>query len=170
LGIMQRLYTREQYLERIGWMKQARRPISITTDVIVGFPGESEDDFQQTLSLLEEVEYDGVFAFKYSTRPNTPAQKYLDHIPEQEKSRRLAVLMERQRTIQSRNNAKQVGQVLIAVVESRNEQRQQWAGRTSQNKVLNFVSSPDAHLRPGQFVDVRVTGSFPNSLLGEAVV
>jgi len=170
LGIMQRLYTREQYLERIGWMKQARRPISITTDVIVGFPGESEDDFQQTLSLLEEVEYDSVFAFKYSTRPNTPAQKYLDHIPEQEKSRRLAVLMERQRTIQSRNNAKQVGQVLIAVVESRNEQRQQWAGRTSQNKVLNFVAAPDAHLRPGQYVDVRVTGSFPNSLLGEAVV
>ena len=170
LGIMQRLYTREQYLERIGWMKQARRPISITTDVIVGFPGESEDDFQQTMSLLEEVEYDSVFAFKYSTRPNTPAQKYLDHIPEQEKSRRLAVLMERQRTIQSRNNAKQVGQVLIAVVESRNEQRQQWAGRTSQNKVLNFVAAPDAHLRPGQYVDVRVTGSFPNSLLGEAVV
>jgi len=170
LGIMQRLYTREQYLERIGWMKQARRPISITTDVIVGFPGESEDDFQQTLSLLEEVEYDSVFAFKYSTRPNTPAQKYLDHIPEQEKSRRLAVLMERQRTIQSRNNAKQVGQVLIAVVESRNEQRQQWSGRTSQNKVLNFVAAPDAHLRPGQYVDVRVTGSFPNSLLGEAVV
>jgi len=170
LGIRQRLYTREQYLERIGWMKQARRPISITTDVIVGFPGESEDDFQQTLSLLEEVEYDSVFAFKYSTRPNTPAQKYLDHIPEQEKSRRLAVLMERQRTIQSRNNAKQVGQVLIAVVESRHEQRQQWAGRTSQNKVLNFVAAPDAHLRPGQYVDVRVTGSFPNSLLGEAVV
>lgn len=170
LGIMQRLYTREQYLERIGWMKQARRPISITTDVIVGFPGESEEDFQQTLSLLEEVEYDGVFAFKYSTRPNTPAQKYLDHIPEQEKSRRLAVLMERQRTIQSRNNVKQVGQVLTAMVESRNEQRQQWAGRTSQNKVLNFVAAPDAHLRPGQYVDVRVTGSFPNSLLGEAVV
>jgi tRNA-2-methylthio-N6-dimethylallyladenosine synthase len=78
--------------------------------------------------------------------------------------------MERQRTIQSRNNVKQVGQVLTAMVESRNEQRQQWAGRTSQNKVLNFVAAPDAHLRPGQYVDVRVTGSFPNSLLGEAVV
>jgi tRNA-2-methylthio-N6-dimethylallyladenosine synthase len=169
LGVMQRLYTREQYLERIGWMKAAKRPISITTDVIVGFPGESEEDFQQTLSLLEEVEYDSVFAFKYSTRPNTPAQKYLDHIPEQEKSRRLAALMEKQRTIQSRNNARQVGQVLDVMVEGRNQARQQWVGRTSQNKVLNFVA-PEAELRPGQYVDVRVTRTFPNSLLGEAVV
>ncbi len=170
LGVMQRLYTREQYLERIGWMKQAKRPISITTDVIVGFPGESEDDFQQTLSLLDEVEYDGVFAFKYSTRPNTPAQKYLDHIPEQEKSRRLAVLMERQRAIQERNNARHVGEVLTAMVEGRNETRQQWVGRTSQNKILNFAAPAEARLRAGQYAEVRVTRSFPNSLLGEVVV
>ena len=73
LDAMQRLYTREQYLERIAWMKAARREISLTTDIIVGFPGETEAEFEQTLTLLDQVEYDGVFAFKYSPRPNTPA-------------------------------------------------------------------------------------------------
>src|SRR6266571_4476834 len=73
LDAMQRLYTRDQYLERIAWMKAAKREISITTDVIVGFPGETEADFAETLSLLDEIEYDGIFSFKYSARPNTPA-------------------------------------------------------------------------------------------------
>src|SRR5436305_1880180 len=78
LDAMQRLYTREQYLERISWIKSSRRNISISSDVIVGFPGETEADFEETLNLLDEVEYDGVFAFKYSPRPNTPALKLED--------------------------------------------------------------------------------------------
>jgi len=86
---MQRLYTREDYLRRIEWMKKARRNISITTDIIVGFPGETEKDFSQTLSLLDEVEYDSLFGFKYSRRPNTSALALDDHIPEEEKARRL---------------------------------------------------------------------------------
>ena len=91
LQSMFRDYTREQYLERIGWMKSARnRDISITTDIIVGFPGETEDEFRETLALLTEVGYDGVFSFKYSPRPNTPALQYADSIPDDEKSRRLA--------------------------------------------------------------------------------
>ena len=73
LDAMQRLYTREQYLERIAWMKSAKRDISITSDIIVGFPGETEEDFAETLSLLDEVGYDAVFTFKYSPRPNTPS-------------------------------------------------------------------------------------------------
>jgi tRNA-2-methylthio-N6-dimethylallyladenosine synthase len=170
LRVMQRLYSREQYLERIGWMKQAKRSISITTDIIVGFPGESEADFEQTLSLLDEVEYDGVFAFKYSTRPNTPAQKYLDHIPEQQKSRRLAVLLEKQRAIQARRNQRHLGEVVDAMVEGRNPARGQWVGRTSQNKVLNFTAAEHMRLQPGEYVNVRVTQTFPNSLLGEVVV
>src|SRR5438552_3044541 len=89
LDLMQRLYSREQYLERIAWVKAARRPISLTTDIIVGFPGETEDDFEQSLSLLSEVGFDGVFAFKYSPRPNTPALKFIDAISDDEKSRRL---------------------------------------------------------------------------------
>src|SRR5438094_532755 len=89
LDAMQRLYTREQYLERIAWMKTAKRQISITTDVIVGFPGETESDLAETLSLLETVGYDAVFAFKYSPRPNTPSLKLEDAIPDEEKARRL---------------------------------------------------------------------------------
>src|SRR5947207_2828540 len=80
LDAMQRLYTREQYLERISWMKAAKREISITTDIIVGFPGETEAEFQETLSLLDEVQYDGIFGFKYSPRPNKPATKLEDPI------------------------------------------------------------------------------------------
>ena len=89
LDAMQRLYTRDQYLERIAWMKAAKRDISITTDIIVGFPGETEADFEETLSLLDEVDYDAVFAFKYSPRPNTPSLQLDDAIPDEEKSRRL---------------------------------------------------------------------------------
>jgi tRNA-2-methylthio-N6-dimethylallyladenosine synthase len=170
LDAMQRLYTREQYLERIAWMKAARREISITTDVIVGFPGEAEDDFQHTLSLLEEVGYDGVFAFKYSPRPNTPAIAMHDAIPDEEKSRRLAVLLEKQRAIQQIRNQKQKGQQLEVMVEGKNQARQQWIGRTSQNKTLNFVAPEDLNLKAGSYVPVRVTVAFPNSLLGEMVV
>jgi tRNA-2-methylthio-N6-dimethylallyladenosine synthase len=170
LGSMQRLYTREQYLERISWMKSARRPISITTDVIVGFPGETQDDFEQTLSLLEEVEYDGVFAFKYSPRPNTPAVVMPDAIPDQEKSRRLAVLLEKQRGIQQRRNQKHLGETIEVMVEGKNESRHQWIGRTSQNKTLNFTAPGESSLQAGAYCPVRVTTAFPNSLLGEMVV
>ena len=171
LDAMQRLYTREQYLERIAWTKAARREISLTTDVIVGFPGETEAEFEQTLSLLDHVEYDGVFSFKYSPRPNTPALSLDDAIPNAEKSRRLAVLMERQREIQKRRNQRHIGEVVEVMVEGRNEAREQWGGRTSQNKVLNFSAQPNTpHLAIGSYAPVRVTGSFPNSLLGEMVI
>src|SRR3979411_2073055 len=100
LDAMQRLYTREQYLERIAWMKAAKRELSITTDVIVGFPGETEADFAETLSLLDAVGYDSIFTFKYSPRPNTPSLALDDAIPEQEKSRRLEFLMAKQKEIQ----------------------------------------------------------------------
>jgi tRNA-2-methylthio-N6-dimethylallyladenosine synthase len=167
LEAMQRLYTREQYLERISWMKSAARDISITTDVIVGFPGETEEDFQRTLALLDEVEYDGVFAFKYSPRPNTPAVGLEDAIPDTEKSRRLTVLLERQREIQRRRNQKHLGQELEVMVEGKNEARQQWIGRTSQNKTLNFSGA--GRVEVGTYVAVRVVTAYPNSLVGEMV-
>jgi len=167
LDAMQRLYTREQYLERVTWIKSAKREISMTTDVIVGFPGETEADFQETLNLLDEVEYDGVFAFKYSPRPNTPALKYADAIPDGEKSRRLAVLQEKQREIQRRNYQRHVGQIVEVMVEGRNQARRQWIGRTSQHKVLNFAAPEGLMLANGSYVPVHVTGSFPNSLIGE---
>ena len=109
LDAMQRLYTRDEYLERISWIKAARREISITSDIIVGFPGETEVEFEETLSLLDEVGYDSIFGFKYSPRPNTPALRLEDAIPDEEKARRLAVLNERQRLIQKRRNERYLG-------------------------------------------------------------
>ena len=169
LDAMQRLYTREQYLERIAWMKSARREISITTDVIVGFPGETEADFAATLSLLDEVGYDSVFSFKYSARPNTPSLSLEDALPEAEKSRRLEVLMARQRDIQIARYKKYVGMQCEVMVEGRNEARGQWVGRTSHNKTLNFTASDEAVLTIGAYAQVLVTRSFPNSLVGELV-
>src|ERR1700690_2575116 len=112
LDAMQRLYTREQYMERVAWMKAAKREISITSDMIVGFPGETEADFEQTLSLMDEVQYDGIFGFKYSPRPNTPSLKLEDAIPDEEKARRLTVLQERQREIQRQRNARHIDQII----------------------------------------------------------
>ena len=170
LAAMQRLYTREEYLERIAWIKAARREISITSDIIVGFPGETEVEFEETLSLLDEVGYDSIFGFKYSPRPNTPALKLEDAIPDQEKARRLAVLNEKQRLIQKQRNEKYLGTILEVMVEGKNEARAQWIGRTSQNKVFNFAVPDGARPSIGGYVTVVTTGSFPNSLLGEMVV
>ena len=167
---MKRLYTRDQYLERIGWIKAARRPISITSDIIVGFPGETAEDFEQTITLLDEVQYDSVFSFKYSPRPNTPALEYPDSVPEAEKAQRLAILNQRQREIQIANYRRHVGEVLEVMVEGHNSQRGQWIGRTSQHKVLNFTAPEGNWLQEGQYAQVRVTGSFPNSLLGELAI
>ena len=170
LKLMQREYTREQYLERIAWMKASKREISITTDVIVGFPGETVEDFERTVSLLDEVQYDGVFAFKYSPRPNTPALSMIDSISEEEKSRRLAILMERQREIQKASYKRHIGEIAEVMVEARNDARGQWVGRTSQNKTLNFSAPIGGNPSIGSYTNVRVTASFPNSLVGEMVV
>ena len=170
LDAMQRLYTREQYLERVAWMKAARREISITTDIIVGFPGETEANFAETLSLLDQVEFDGIFGFKYSPRPNTPALTLEDAISDEEKARRLAVMNGRQREIQKKNNAKYLGHRLEVMVEGKNELRNQWVGRTSQNKILNFTAQPSVVPTVGSYVSVAATACFPNSLVGEMVV
>ena len=171
LESMFRDYSREQYLERIAWMKAARnREISITTDVIVGFPGETEAEFHETLSLLDEVGYDGVFSFKYSPRPNTPALQYADSIPDAEKSRRLQVLQEHQRELQRSSYRRHLGQIVEVMVEGKNPARGQITGRTSQNKTLNFVVNGRPEPRIGEYVRVQVTQAFPNSLLGEMTV
>jgi tRNA-2-methylthio-N6-dimethylallyladenosine synthase len=170
LSAMQRLYTREQYLERITWMKSAKRDISITSDIIVGFPGETEANFAETLSLLDEVGYDAVFTFKYSPRPNTPSLALEDAIPDQEKARRLEGVMAKQRDIQISRYKRYIGQTLEVMVEGKNEARNQWIGRTSQNKTLNFTAPEAAAPKPGTYIPVKATASFPNSLLGEMVI
>jgi tRNA-2-methylthio-N6-dimethylallyladenosine synthase len=170
LDAMQRLYTLDEYIERISWIKAARREISITSDVIVGFPGETEVEFEETLSLLDQVEYDAIFGFKYSPRPNTPALRLQDAIPEEEKARRLAVLNEKQRTIQRQRNERHLGTIREVMVEGRNQARGQWSGRTSQNMVFNFTAPDGVKPHVGGYVTVVTTGTFPNSLLGQIVV
>ncbi len=167
LFAMQRQYTRDEYMRRIDWMKNSGRDIAITTDIIVGFPGETEADFEQTLRLLDEVEYDSIFSFKYSRRPNTPALSLEDQISEEEKSRRLAIVQERQRSIQIRRNAEYIGRVEEVMVEGFNKATGQWIGRTSQHKTLNFTGSREN--LTGQYLHARVLRAGPNSLAGESV-
>src|ERR1700728_3038298 len=164
---MLRTYTREEYLEKIVWIRAARRPISITSDIIVGFPGETEEDFAETLSLLDTAKYDAIFSFKYSPRPNTSAMHMPDAIPEEEKSRRLAVLNERQRAIQIAANEKLVGQSYEVLVDGCHPARTQWGGRTSCNRLINFTS-PRVNLL-GEYVQVKITRAGPNSFAGEHV-
>ncbi len=167
LHAMQREYTREWYLERIAWTKAARRDISLTTDIIVGFPGETDGDFEETLRLLDEVGYDGVYGFKYSPRPNTPAMHMADSIAEEVKVERLARLNARQREIQRRNYARHLGQVMPVMVEHGPNHRGQMTGRSTQNKTVNFTCETIPAV--GSYLDVRVTEIFPSSLLGVAV-
>ena len=170
LARMERLYTRDEYIERIDWLKNARRIYSITTDIIVGFPGETEKDFEATLALLDEVEYDSLFSFKYSPRPNTAALGLEDHIPDEEKQRRLVIVQEKQRAIQIRRNAGLIGSVKEVLVEGRHQALEQWIGRTSDNRTLNFTHPLDgAASLTGKYLPVRVTRSGPNSLVGESV-
>jgi tRNA-2-methylthio-N6-dimethylallyladenosine synthase len=170
LRAMQREYSREEYLERISWIQSARRQISITTDIIVGFPGETPAEFEDTIALLEQVQYDAVFAFKYSPRPNTPAISMNDSIPEGEKSRRLQILLDRQREIQRPRYASFIGKVVEAAVEGYNEQRGQVIGRSSQNKTVNFTPKHPILPAPGSYLPVQITQSFPNSLVGQAIL
>jgi len=167
LRAMQRTYTRAEYLDRIAMIRAARRPISITTDIIVGFPGESEADFQETLSLLGEVRYDGMFSFKYSPRPNTPSLSMKDAISEEEKGRRLAVLQEKQREIQSERNASLVGTTFEVSVSGKSRRENQWSGYTSCHRIVNFTSQAKELL--GTYVQARITSATPNSLVGEQV-
>jgi tRNA-2-methylthio-N6-dimethylallyladenosine synthase len=169
LKLMAREYTPDWYLERISWIKSAKRQISLSTDIIVGFPGETADDFIQTMDLLKEVEYDCVFGFKYSARPNTPALTMIDSIPETEKATRLQVLLDRQREIQRLSYSKHLGDIIEVMVENTSSVRGQIAGRSSQNKPVNFTTSQPILPAPGSYVQVRITATFPNSLLGVAV-
>ncbi len=165
LQAMQRTYSREEYLEKIAMIRGAKRTISITTDIIVGFPGETDEDLAETLSLLDAVKYDAIFSFKYSPRPHTPSLKMKDVISEEEKGRRLAVLQEKQREIQTARHSAMVGETFELLVSGKSRRENQWSGHTSCHRVINFASQELALL--GKYVQVRVTGATPNGLAGE---
>jgi tRNA-2-methylthio-N6-dimethylallyladenosine synthase len=170
LDRMRRQYSRDEYMQRIEWIKGARRDIAISTDIIAGFPGETNEDFEETMSLLRAVEYDSIFSFKYSPRPNTLALEFREEVPDEEKGRRLTALQELQRSIQLKRNTRLVGTVDEVLVEGHNTATGQWIGRTSQNRVLNFVHGGDEDTLVGEYVQVRVNRAGPNSLAGESVI
>jgi len=170
LRAMERTYTREKYLERIAMIRGASRDIALSTDIIVGFPGETEQDFEQTLSLLDAAEYDQVFSFKYSPRKGTPAAEFAEAVDPETQSRRLAALQEKQREIQARRNLKFLGREEEVLVEGYRERHRQWIGRTTQNRVVNFTGRDDqsgGDSLNGAYCRVRITSAGPNSLVGE---
>jgi tRNA-2-methylthio-N6-dimethylallyladenosine synthase len=163
---MGRQYTRAHFLEVVRDLRQARPDISLTTDFIVGFPGETREDFAQTLSLLEEVRFDASFSFKYSARPGTAALRLKDdELDPAEASARLTELQRLQSRIQIENNQACVGRVLEVLVEhpSRNDPRQ-WMGRSSCFRAVNLPC--DASMA-GHLVPVRITHAHAHSLEGE---
>jgi tRNA-2-methylthio-N6-dimethylallyladenosine synthase len=164
LQAMRRGYSRERYLDVIEKIRKAERAIAISTDIIVGYPGETEEDFGDTLSLLDEVQYDSAFSFKYSPRPNTAALSLLDDVSEEEKGRRLEILQERQKRIQYDKNAAYMGRRVEVLVDSRARSRFDLAGRTGNNKIVNFDGPPSLL---GRIVQVEITGFGPNSLKGK---
>jgi tRNA-2-methylthio-N6-dimethylallyladenosine synthase len=163
---MRRRYTRESYLELIDRLRAAVPSIALSTDVIVGFPGESEADFDLTLDLATQARYHSMFSFKYSPRPNTLAIKRLpDDVTEAEKTRRIVALQDLQRRIQMEHFAGMVGQTFQVLAEAISRRRdEELSGRTSGNTVVNF---PGEASLIGQLVPVSVTGFGPNSLKGQ---
>jgi tRNA-2-methylthio-N6-dimethylallyladenosine synthase len=165
---MRRRHTREQYLDLVARVRDAVPTIQLSTDVIVGFPGETEAEFEETLSLVEQVRFHGMFSFKYSERPNTLASKRMpDDVPDEVKTRRIRTLQLLQRDIQQALHEAAVGSRVEVLVDGRSRRRD-WevSGRTSGNTVVNLPGRPDWI---GRFVEVEIRRAGPNSLWGEAV-
>jgi tRNA-2-methylthio-N6-dimethylallyladenosine synthase len=163
LRAMRRGYTRESYLETIARIRQAPRAIAISTDMIVGYPGETEEDFRNTLALLDEVQYDSMFSFKYSPRPNTPAWQLGDDVSDPEKGARLQLLQAQQKLIQYNKNAAFEGQIVEVLVDGSARSNYSLSGRMSNNRIVNF-DGHDSLL--GHLARVRISGFSANSLKG----
>ena len=168
LAAMRRRHTREQYLALVDRLRDAIPDLAITTDMIVGFPGEGPAEFEQTLSLVDRVRFGGMFSFKYSVRPNTLAARRLpDEVPEPEKTRRIVELQALQKRIQQERHEALVDRVVEVLVDAPSRKRDwELQGRTTGNTVVN-VPGPAAWV--GRLVPVRVTEAWPNSVRGEVV-
>ena len=166
LGLMRRRHTREEYLDLVARIRAAIPNVQLSTDMIVGFPGETESDFEDTLSLTSSVGYHSMFSFKYSERPNTLASKRMpDDVPDEVKTRRIVALQALQGSIQLTLFQRLIGQTLPVLVEA-TSRRREWelTGRTSGNTVVNFPGPPDWL---GRLVDVTIRRASPNSVWGE---
>ena len=177
LQAMRRRHTREEYLDLVGRIREAIPGVALSTDIIVGFPGETADDFEATLSLVDAVEYHSIFSFKYSVRPNTLASKRMpDDVGEAEKTARIVALQARQREIQMRLHERLVGATVEVLVDATSRRRDgEMSGRTTGNTVVNFPVPgvagsriPDPGSRwIGRTVPVTIRRGGPNSLWGE---
>ena len=166
LTAMRRRHTREDYLDLVAALRDAMPDIALSTDMIVGFPGETAADFEQTLSLTAAVRYHSMFSFKYSPRPNTLATKRMaDDVPEEEKTRRIVALQALQKAVQGELHAAAIGRTADVLVDARSRRREwELSGRTSGNTVVNFAGDPALI---GRIVPVTITAANPNSLRGE---
>ncbi len=178
LARMNRGYTREQYLEKVAMIREGIPGVVLSTDIIVGFPGETRQQFDDTMSLIEAVRYDNIYAFKYSPRPFTKAAKYTDQISDLEAQRRLQLLLDRQREICFDLAKAYQGTMVDVLVEARAEVAGQFQGRTTQNKNVFFSipgheQNPDASAGErliGQTVPIKVNRAFPTVLRGELIL
>jgi tRNA-2-methylthio-N6-dimethylallyladenosine synthase len=167
LKAMRRGYKREDYLRRIEVIKNARRKLSLTSDIIVGFPGETAAEFEDTLSLVEQCQYDGLYLFKYSERPGTPAANLFNDVSRDEKARRFQALEELQRKIQRRIYDEYIGREVKVLVEKESAKSQEdMVGHSTCHKVINFPGKPELK---GQVVNVQVIEAKVNSLYGAAL-
>lgn len=168
LKIMNRKYTREWYLDRIAAIRRIIPDCAISTDLFCGFHSETEEDYEETLSLMREVGYDSAYLFKYSERPGTYAAKHLsDDVPESVKVRRLQGMIDLQNELSEASNWRDIGKVFEVLVEGFSKRsKEQLYGRTSQNKVVVFNK---ANCRIGQFVNMKITGATSATLFGELV-
>ncbi len=166
LKLMNRRYTKEQYLELIEKLRKVRPDIAITADVMVGFPGETEKDFEETIDLIKKVEFDNLFSFKYTDRPGTVAERMEGKVDEKEKTRRLIKLQEIQKQITLKKNKQLEGKEVEVLVEGISKKGGQYTGRTPTNKVVNFTS--DYNLI-GNLVKVKIEEAYANSLIGKYV-
>lgn len=169
LQLMRRRYSREHYLETLEKIREAIPNVQLSTDMIVGFPGETEADFEETLTLTTAARYHSMFSFKYSERPNTLASKRMpDDVPEEVKTRRIVALQQLQRRIQWDLHEQAVGRTVDVLVDH-TSRRRDWevSGRTSGNTVVNFPGDPSL---VGQLVPVTIRRAGPNSVWGERAV
>ena len=166
LGLMRRGYTRADYLDAVRRLREAMPDFALTTDVIVGFPGETEEDFEATRSLMREADFDNAFIFKYSPRPGTPAAAWPDDVSEAEKMRRNQALLEDQDVRGQAANQRLVGTLQDVLVEGpslRNSAR--WSGRSPGNKIVIF--DPQPGVQPGALARVRIARAAPQTLYGD---
>jgi tRNA-2-methylthio-N6-dimethylallyladenosine synthase len=182
---MNRKYTRELYLDKVDKLRHICPDIAISSDFIVGFPGETELDFQETLDLIQRINYDSLFAFKYSDRPNAGAARLPKKVSEKAKKQRLQKLLELQSFFTTQNNLAQVGKIELILVEGLSKKQgeqaakagkrdTQWTGRTSTNKIVNFIQGDDdgfagGESLTGKMVKVFIEKAFPHSLWGKTI-